>query len=85
MLVATPLRHAVLPRHVWDVAFVTVVSAVPFVLLAGLVRFRLLQVDLYVVRTLGRGAVVLLVLGAYAGGRGALLGRGRVRRSRPSG
>ena len=64
-----------LPPHVWDVAFVAVVSAVPFVLLAGLVRFRLLQVEVYVVRTLARGVVVLLVLAAYAVAEAALHGR----------
>jgi signal transduction histidine kinase len=73
MLAATPLAAVVLPDTVWTVAFVTVVSAVPFVLLGGLVRFRLLQVDLYLVRTVGRGAVALVVLAAYAGAT-ALLG-----------
>jgi signal transduction histidine kinase len=66
MLAATPAAAHVLPPHVWDVAFVAVVSAVPFVLLAGLVRFRLLQVEIYVVRTLARGVVLVLVLAAYA-------------------
>ena len=73
MLAATPLAAAVLPDVVWAVAFVTIVSAVPFVLLGGLVRYRLLQVDLYLVRTLGRGVVALVVLAAYAGAT-ALLG-----------
>jgi signal transduction histidine kinase len=75
MLIATPAAVRVLPAHVWDVTFVSVVSAVPFVLLAGLVRFRLLQVEVYVVRTLARGVVVLLVLGAYAVAEAALHGR----------
>lgn len=74
MLAATPLAAVVLPDTVWAVAFVTVVSAVPFVLLGGLVRYRLLQVDLYLVRTVGRAAVVLVVLSAYAGAT-ALLGQ----------
>jgi signal transduction histidine kinase len=60
---------------VWDVAFVTSVSVVPFALLAGLVRYRLLEVDLYVVRTLSRGVVVVLVLTAYAAAEALLRDR----------
>lgn len=76
MLAATPAAARVLPPLAWDAAFVAVVSLVPFLLLAGLVRYRLLQVDLYLVRTLARGAVVVLVLSLYAVAEAVLDGRG---------
>lgn len=66
MLVATPLGSAVLPGHLWDAVFITTVGSVPFLLLAGLVRYRLLEVDLYVARTVARGVVLVLVLAVYA-------------------
>jgi signal transduction histidine kinase len=72
MLAATPVVASLVPAAVWTLAFVAVVSSVPFLLLGGLARYRLLEVDLYLVRTLGRGVVVLLVLAAYAAA-GALL------------
>ncbi len=78
MLVATPAAGRVLPQHVWDVAFIAIVGLVPFALLAGLVRYRLLEVDLYVVRTLGRGTVVVLVLVAYALAESVAQGGGAV-------
>lgn len=66
LLAATPIAARVLPPAAWSAVFIGVVGAVPFVLLGGLVRYRLLQVEVYVVRTLARGAVIVLVLGAYA-------------------
>lgn len=66
MLAATPAAERLLPPVVWNAAFLVVVGLVPFLLLAGLVRYRLLQVELYLVRTLARGAVVVLVLSLYA-------------------
>jgi signal transduction histidine kinase len=66
MLAATPAAARVLPSAVWDAGFIVVVGLVPFLLLAGLVRYRLLQVELYLVRTLAHGAVVVLVLSLYA-------------------
>lgn len=67
MLVATPLATPVLPGHLWDIAFILTVGSVPFLLLAGLVRYRLLEVDLYLARTVARGTVLVLVLAVYAG------------------
>jgi signal transduction histidine kinase len=75
MLAATPAAQRVLPAPAWDGTFVVVVSLVPFLLLAGLVRYRLLQVELYLVRTLARGAVVVLVLSLYAVAEAVLDGR----------
>ncbi|MGZ4538678.1 MAG: sensor histidine kinase [Blastococcus sp.] len=74
MLAATPIVSGLVPSAVWDLAFVVVVSTVPFLLLGGLVRYRLLQVDVYLVRTIGRGVVVLAVLGAYASASAAFDG-----------
>ena len=65
LLLASPAVSRISPAlQTWS--FVAVVSVLPFVLLAGLVRFRLMDVDLYVARTLARGAVVVLVLLLYA-------------------
>lgn len=66
LLLATPAATVLLPVVVWSAIFVTVAAAVPFVLLAGLARYRLMDVDLYVGRTLAQGAVVVLVVSAYA-------------------
>lgn len=66
MLLATPVAAAALPGHLWDGVFIAVVGVAPFLLLAGLVRYRLLAVDLYLVRTAARGVVVVTVLAVYA-------------------
>jgi signal transduction histidine kinase len=66
MLAATPLASLIFPPEAWALVFVPVVAVVPFLLLAGLVRYRLLEVDLYLVRTLSRGVVLVLVLSVYA-------------------
>lgn len=66
LLLATPAATALLPGPVWALVFVTVASTIPFVLLAGLARYRLMDVDLYVGRTLAQGAVVVVVVTAYA-------------------
>jgi signal transduction histidine kinase len=65
LLLATPAVDRLSPA-LQTGSFLAVVSVLPFVLLAGLVRYRLMDVDLYVARTLARGVVVLLVLSAYA-------------------
>lgn len=65
LLLTTPVASAVLPSTVWTVFFVVSMSLVPFALLGGLVRHGLLDVDVLVVRTLGRGALFLAVLGCY--------------------
>ncbi len=65
LLLASPALGSV-SRPGQEVVFVTLVSAIPFVLLAGLVRYRLMDVDTYVARALARGVVVVLVLTAYA-------------------
>ena len=66
MLLVTPVAEAALPGHLWDGAFIAAVGVAPFLLLAGLVRYRLLAVDLYVVRSAARGVVVVGVLAVYA-------------------
>ncbi len=66
MIALSASLSPVLPEVVITVIFLTVASAIPFVLLAGLVRYRLMEVDLYVTRTLAGGAVVVIVLAAYA-------------------
>lgn len=67
LLLATPAASVLLSEAVWSVIFVTVAATIPFVLLAGLVRYRLMDVDVYVGRTLAQGAVLVLVVSAYAG------------------
>ena len=66
LLLASPAASVLLPAAAWGVVFITGASALPFVLLAGLARYRLLEVDMYVVRTLGRGLLVLVILTVYA-------------------
>jgi len=66
LLLATPAATVILPAAVWGFVFITGAGALPFVLLAGLARYRLLEVDVYVVRTLGRGLLILVVLSVYA-------------------
>lgn len=66
LLLATPAAEALLSDRVWTLIFVTTVSTIPFVLLAGLARYRLMDVDVYVGRTLAQGTVVVLVVTVYA-------------------
>ena len=66
LLVGSVAASRLLPDLVITVAFVGVVSLVPFALLAGLVRYRLLEVDLLLVRTVARGVLLVAVLAAYA-------------------
>ncbi len=74
LLLATPAASAVLPDPVWTCVFVTAVSGVPFALLGGMVRHRLLDVDVLVVRTVARGLLVVAVLTCFAAAA-LLLGR----------
>lgn len=66
MLVATPAATRVLGEAVWSVTFVLVVASLPFALLAGLMRFRVLEAELYVARTVAYAAVFVLILSGYA-------------------
>ena len=66
MLASSPVVSRLASGATAALLFVVVVSLIPFVLLAGLVRYRLMDVDLYVTRTLASGAVVVIVLAAYA-------------------
>ncbi len=66
LLLATPAAVSLFPDWAWALFFITTVSAIPFVLLAGLARYRLMDVDVYVGRTLAQGTVVVLVVTAYA-------------------
>jgi signal transduction histidine kinase len=65
MLAATPAGTHVLGRG-WTLVFVPIVGMLPFALLAGVRRFRMLQVELYAARTLAYAAVVALVVCIYA-------------------
>lgn len=66
LLVATPAGTHLLGRG-WALVFVPIVAALPFALLAGMRRFRLLQVELYAARTLGYAGVLAVLVAAYAG------------------
>ncbi len=66
MLLMSPVFAVLAPPAVGTAVFLVVAAVIPFVLLAGLVRFRLMQVDVYVTRTLASGTVVAIVLAAYA-------------------
>ncbi|GLX09152.1 histidine kinase [Microbispora sp. NBRC 16548] len=74
MLVATPAGAYVLGDR-WALVFVPVAGALPIALLAGVRRYRLLQVELYAARTLAYGGVLALILALYAAAA-ALAGRG---------
>jgi signal transduction histidine kinase len=74
LLLATPAATALLPGSVWAVVFVSMAGLVPFALLGGLVRHRLLDVDVLVVRTLARGVMVVAVLTSYAVAASVLAG-----------
>jgi signal transduction histidine kinase len=65
MLATTPAGTALL-GDTWTLVFVPIVGALPLALLAGIVRYRLLEVDLYVVRTLAYGLVLALVIVSFA-------------------
>jgi signal transduction histidine kinase len=66
MIAISPLLSALVSSTFSSVVFLVVASIVPFVLLAGLVRYRLMDVDVYVTRTLASGAAGALALAAYA-------------------
>ena len=66
LLVSTPAGSALFGEAVWSVVFAVPVALLPLVLLAGLVQFRLLAVESYVVRALGRGGVVSVLLSVFA-------------------
>jgi signal transduction histidine kinase len=61
------------------VVFVSGAALVPFALLGGLVRHRLLDVDVLVVRTLARGLMVVVVLTGYAAAASVLAGSSSAR------
>lgn len=65
LLAATPAGTA-LVGETWGLVFVPLAAAVPFALLAGMHRYRLLEVEMYAGRTLAYGVVVVLVLSAFA-------------------
>jgi hypothetical protein len=56
MIVATPFGESLL-GSAWSLVFLLIVGALPMALLAGVVRYRLFEVDLYVARTLAVGVV----------------------------
>lgn len=74
MLVSSPLLNRLVSAEAAGSAFVVVVSVIPFVLLAGLVRYRLMDVDVYVTRTLASGAAAVIALAAYAAVAGLTTG-----------
>jgi hypothetical protein len=65
MIVATPFGESLL-GSAWSLVFLLIVGAPPMALLAGVVRYPLFEVDLYVARTLAVGVVVGGVVAAYA-------------------
>lgn len=67
LLLTTPTGTRALGAQAWTLLFVLVISGVPFALLAGLVRYRALQVDLLVGRALAYAAVLAVVLTTYVG------------------
>jgi signal transduction histidine kinase len=66
MIALSPLLEQLVSQQASSVAFVVVASVIPFVLLAGLVRYRLMDVDVYVTRTLASGTAVVIALAVYA-------------------
>jgi signal transduction histidine kinase len=66
LLAATPAGTRLLGETLWSGLFVTVVGAIPFVLVAGVLGVGLGRVDRYVVRTFARGLVVLALLALIA-------------------
>ena len=66
MIALSPLVERLVSPQASAVAFIVVASVIPFVLLAGLVRYRLMDVDVYVTRTLASGAAAVIVLAVYA-------------------
>jgi signal transduction histidine kinase len=66
LLLATPAAAVLVPDPVWAAIFVAGAAAIPFVLLAGLVRYRLMDVDVYVGRTMAKGLVLVAVVSVYA-------------------
>ena len=66
MIALSPLLERLVSQQAASTAFIVVASVIPFVLLAGLARYRLMDVDLYVTRTLASGAAVVIALAAYA-------------------
>jgi signal transduction histidine kinase len=66
MIALSPLLERLVAPQASSVAFVLVASVIPFVLLAGLVRYRLMDVDVYVTRTLASGTAVVIALAVYA-------------------
>ncbi len=65
LLLGTPLAVPVLGGPAWAVIFVLGAATVPWALLAGLTRYRLLAVDVQVSRALARGALAVLVLACF--------------------
>jgi signal transduction histidine kinase len=65
LLLATPAAVRLLGAVAWALVFVLAAAAVPWALLAGLTRYRLLAVDLQVTRTLARAALAVLVISCY--------------------
>ena len=74
LLLATPAALSLI-GPAWSAVFVLAAAAVPWALLAGLTRYRLLAVDLQATKVLARGALAVLVL-SCCGGVAALLDRG---------
>jgi signal transduction histidine kinase len=66
MILGTPAGTSVLGETVWAGLFVVVAAAIPVALLAGLLRYRLVDVELYVGRTIAYAAVFVLVLSLFA-------------------
>jgi signal transduction histidine kinase len=66
LLLATPAGTLLLGQLAWNVIFLVAASIIPFVLTAGLLGHRLMEVDRLVGQILSRGAVLVLALSGYA-------------------
>lgn len=65
LLLATPVGTNLLGAG-WALVFIPIVGGLPFALLAGLRRYRLLEVELYAGRTTAYAILVVGVLAGYA-------------------
>lgn len=66
LLLATPAASMLLGDLVWSVTFMATAATIPFVLMAGMLGYRLVDVDRLVGQALARGGVVVLAISGYA-------------------
>lgn len=66
LLLATPAASMLFGDLVWSVTFMATAAIIPFVLVAGMVGYRLVDVDRLVGQALARGGVLVLAISCYA-------------------